>query len=59
MSVQVYGPRWGWCYRFFRNRFFLRRLSREVDAEVEVSSRLWDWWEGDGAKLKPGDEGPE
>ena len=36
------------CYRFFRNRFFLSRLSREVevDAEVEVSSRLCDWWEG-------------
>ena len=52
--------RWCWCYRFFRNRFFLSRLSREVeDAEVEVSSRLCDWWGGDGAEFKPGDEVPE
>jgi len=41
----VDGPRWWWCYRLFRNRFFLSRLSREVDeVEVEVSSRLCDWW---------------
>jgi len=56
-----------WCYRFFRNRFFLSRLSLEVDADVEVSSRLCDWWGGDlefkpggdGAEFKPGDEVPE
>ena len=62
VSFQVDGARWWWWfrYRFFRNRFFLSRLSREVDdVEVEVSSRLWDWWGGDGAELKPGDEGPE
>ena len=35
------------CYRFFRNKFFLRRRRREVEVEVDVSSKLWDWKGGD------------
>jgi len=61
VSFQVDLVDW-WCYRFFLNRFFLSRLNLEVevDAEVEVSSKLCDWWAGgDGAEFKPGDEVPE
>jgi len=47
-----------WCYRFFRNKFFLSLLSREVEDET-VSSRLCDWFGGEGAEVRPGEEVPE